>query len=201
MKIQKPLVFTLILFVLKYHFLFSQPTQLDLLIGNSNVSGRVMGLAIKNAFKGTGFYFHTNLTGTAYTGETGFDYGSISDHTEIRDEGIVEHNSYGMTFGITHDLSSIISKVNSGLTLFVGTGYSVNEEVSQRYEYYRWDCCPSLNEGNLITWISSSETVPVFEILLGYDFIKTIPLRFNMSGGYSTMHGMVFIVGIGFIQY
>ena len=175
-----------------------QNLQIDILIGTTSNSGFVMGLAFKDMYNGFGLFYHTDGVGTAYTGSTGINYGSISDRTEITDYGLSENNTYGMSFGITYNLSKILRKDNSGLTIFLGTGYAVKEDVYERYEYYVWDCCPELNEGNLITWISDSNTVPIIEILLGYDFIKDGTFEFNLTGGYVSTHGLLGMVGVGF---
>ena len=176
---------------------FAQNKQLDISVGTTSNSGLAVGLVVKNMFNGFGMYYHTDGVGTAYTGETGIDYSSISDHTEVTDKGVIETNTYGMSLGVTYDLLKIFKKENKGLTLFIGTGYAVKEQVSEKYEYYVWDCCPELNEGNLITWISERSTSPIVELLLGYDFIKDGMFKLNLTMGYASTHGVVGMAGIG----
>lgn len=176
---------------------FAQNPQIDLIYGKSSYTDFVFGLSVKNVYdKSWGGYFHTIGSGTAYTGSTGVDFSSISDRTEHTDYAD-EKNIYGMSFGLTYDLSNSLKIENSGLTLFLGTGYAVSETVSSRYEYYIWNHNPSLNEGNIVTWISDSKTIPILEVLIGYDLIKSGMFRLNLNVGYATTHGYIGCIGLG----
>ena len=117
---------------------------------------------------------------------------------EYTDHGVIEKCNSGMTIGATYDLSTLLKKEDSGLTFFAGLGYVTKDEVSQTYEYYVWDDFPSLNEGNLVTWISDSKTIPSFEVMLGYDFFKYGLFRLNLNVGYATTHGFIGTIGVGF---
>jgi len=184
-------------FLAFFNNVFGQDPQIDIIYGKSSHTYFVMGISMKYLYKETwGLYFHTDGIGTAYTGETNVDYSSISDRTEYSDYAD-EKNVYGMSFGLTYDLSKFLKTENSGLTLFLGTGYAVKETVSSRYEYYIWDHIPSLNEGNIVTWISDSKTIPIAEVLIGYDFIKNGMLRLNLNVGYATTHGFIGCIGLG----
>jgi hypothetical protein len=175
-----------------------QNLQIDFLLGTSQNSGAVLGLAVKDVYNGFGLFYHTNGLGTAYMGESGIDYGSIADRTDVIDYGVIENNSYGLSFGLTYNLSKLLGKSNSGFTLFLGSGYNVKQEVSEKYEYYIWDCCPYLNDGNLITWISETKKTILFEFLLGYDFLKYENFKLNITSGYAAPNGLIGMIGIGF---
>lgn len=192
----KKLILSLFFLLLFNPYIFSRNFQLDLLFGFASNSGIVIGLGVKNMYKGFGMYYHTNGLGTAYTGSTGINYGSISDHTQVTNYGVTEKNTYGMSLGVTYDLSDFFNKEDIGLTLFLGTGYAVKQEVSERFEYYIWDGLPELNEGNLITWISKESKLPIIELVLGYDFKLNDNLRFNLNSGYATSLGLIGMFGI-----
>jgi hypothetical protein len=174
-------------------------SQFDFLIGTSG-SGIALGLAAKDLSKGgLGFYCHSNGFNEAFESyETGVDYSEVADETQVTDYGVVESDTWGMSFGITQRLSKKDNDEGGKLTLFVGSGFATTWEASERYEYYVWYSSPSLNEGNLKYFVTSTETVPIFEILLGYDFKTKGSFKFNVNGGYATRHGFVGMIGLGF---
>lgn len=173
-------------------------SQFDFLIGSSG-SGIAMGFAAKNLSKGgLGMYVHSlgfNESFEAY--ETGTDFSAIADETQVTDYGVVESDTWGMSFGITQRLTKKDSE-NGMFTLYLGSGFATTWEASERYEYYIWYSSSSLNEGNLKYYVSSTETVPIFETLIGYDFKTNSGFKFNVNGGYATNHGYVAMVGLGF---
>ncbi|MGR6086882.1 MAG: hypothetical protein ACU4F9_01785 [Arcticibacter sp.] len=173
-------------------------SQFDFLIGSSG-SGIAIGFAAKDLSKGgLGVYTHTNGFNEAFEAyETGTDFSSIADETQITDNGVVESDTWGISFGLTQRLSKKDSEKGK-FTLFVGSGFATTWEASERYEYYVWYSSPSLNEGNLKYYLSSTETIPIFETLIGYDFKTKGSLKININGGYVTKHGYVAMIGLGF---
>lgn len=183
--------------VLSLNFCNAQ-SQFDFLIGTSG-SGIAMGFAVKDLSKsGLGMFVHSDGFNTSFESyETGVDYSSIADETQITDRGVVETGTWGMSFGITQRLTKKDSEKGK-LTLFVGTGFATTWEASETYEYYVWYVSPSLNEGNLKYYVSKTETSAIFETLLGYDFKMSGGLKINLNGGYATKHGFIGMLGLGF---
>lgn len=179
--------------------LYSFGQEVDVLIGGSSNSGFAVGIDVKNLAAPMGFYFVSHGTGTAFTNETNIDYSSICDKTNITDLG-TEINFYGMSFGITYDLSELVKKENSGFTFYLGSGYLIEQKVTQQLEHYIWAEFPELNEDNMVTYISEEKNHIALEAMIGYSIVNDGMFKVGLIAGYNIKSGAIglFSIGIGF---
>lgn len=181
-------------FYLLPSLVLSQNPKIEFLLGSSSRGEPVFGLAAKDITnKGRGFYFHSFGFGAGYTGETNIDYGGVSDSVNISDRS-VSTNIYGVLAGPTYRLGK---NKNSNWSLYLGAGFAVKEDITSQFEYYVWDCCPELNEGNYVTYKDGAKFLPSIEALIGHE-IHLKKVSFSLVAGYATTHAFLFSTGIIF---